>query len=54
MQYRFTIGEVEEYYYRFKDLVRTERRFHRMRQVLMDLKDEDDVELALQESQSQA
>ncbi|KAH8100632.1 hypothetical protein BXZ70DRAFT_165025 [Cristinia sonorae] len=53
-RYRFTVEEVQEYHNKSHDLERTERRFCRMRQVLMEMKDEDDVEIALEVPQSQS
>ncbi|KAI0793402.1 hypothetical protein C8Q75DRAFT_848771 [Abortiporus biennis] len=42
-QFRFTIGEVQEYYDRYRDVDRTRRRFRKMREVLAALKDDEDV-----------
>ena len=49
-QFRFTTEEVKEYYDKCGDINRTSNRFRKMREVLMNLRD-DDEELASPDTQ---
>jgi hypothetical protein len=46
LEYRFTVGEVQEYYDRCGAMDRTRARFKKMREILSALPDDDDPDTA--------